>query len=128
MKYLSAEMVPTLSAEDVGEYPLPWDPQILVRVKSQSVARMKQYSDAEEKGGSFARAQQYQLVADSIIDEHDQPVFDFNAVKQMGKTRTRLYKALVQMISHHNGSDDKIETAEKNSGRTDTEDSSSDSV
>lgn len=125
-RYLNAETLPSLSAEDIAEYPLPWDSSILVRVRSLPFSRMKQYTEAQEKGGSYARNQQYQLIQESIIDEHDNEVFSVDAAKQMGKTRTRLFHALIKMIAAHNGSNDEVAAVEKNSGGTDTSGSSSD--
>lgn len=113
-------MLDTLSAEDVGEYPLPFNPDIIVRVKSVSMARMRQYQDAAKKGGSGSIAADKALIRESIINEDGSPVYADNATAEsMLKGRTRLIVALINMITAHNGGEDKVaEDAEKKSEAT----------
>ncbi len=108
-KYLTSENVAEISSDDIGEYPLPWDPEILVRVKSVSMARMKQYQELAAKGGAVASAADKSLIRESIINPDGTPVYATEAMAEtMLKGRTRLVAALVKMISRHNGGDDKI--------------------
>ena len=119
-KYFSTETLPDVSAEDVSEYPLPFDPDMLVRVKSVPMSRMKQYQDSAAKGGSVAAAAEKALIRDSIVNPDGSPVYASDAIaEQMLKGRTRLVAALLRMISLHNGGEDKIvEDAEKKSEKT----------
>lgn len=115
-QYFSAEMIGEVSAEDIGEYPLPFKSEIIVRVKSVSMARMKQYQESVQKGGSVATSAGKDLIRESIVDENGKPVYTRDTAEQMLKGRTRLVAAFLQMISHHNGGDDKVqEEAEKKS-------------
>lgn len=119
-KYLNAELASVIANEDVGEYPLPFDPDITVRVRSVPMARMKQYQEALVKGGSLATAATKDLIRESIIDESGEAVYTKDTAEKLLKGRTRLIAALVNMISKHNGGDDKIsEDAEKKSEPTD---------
>ena len=106
-----------VSADDIGEYPLPFDPDMMVRVKSVDMAKMKQFHESSKKGGAVASAAEKALIRDSIINPDDSPVYKTqDAVEQMLKGRTRLIAALISMISRHNGGEDKIsEDAEKKS-------------
>ena len=119
-KYFCTENIAEVAADDIGEYPLPFDPDMIVRVKSVSMARMKQFQEAQKKGGSVASAAEKTLIRDSIINPDDSPVYKTqDAVESMLKGRTRLIAALVNMISQHNGGEDKIaEDAEKKSEAT----------
>jgi hypothetical protein len=116
-KYLTSENVAEISADDVGEFPLPWDPEMIVRVKSVSMARMKQFQESSQKGGAVAASAEKQLIRDSIINPDGTPVYaSTDAAESMLKGRTRLVAALIKMISAHNGGDDKIAAdAEKKS-------------
>jgi hypothetical protein len=115
--YFCTENIAEVSADDVGEYPLPFDPDMIVRVRSVDMGRMRQYHEAVTKGGSVAIAAQKALIRDSIINPDNSPVYaDKDAAERMLKGRTRLISALIQMISAHNGGEDKVvETAEKKS-------------
>lgn len=116
--YFSTEMLDSLSSEDVGEYPLPFAPEVLVRVKSLTMARMKQYQEAHQKGGTVAAAAEKALIRDSILNPDNTPVYQSaEHVEQVLKGRSRLVGALLRMISLHNGGEDKI-TAEKKSETT----------
>ncbi len=100
--------------EDVAEYSLPDDPTILVRVKSVSVHRMKQYQEAAAKGGNIQRKAQAELIADSVIDENGKPVFSATKLYEtMGRVRTRRFIGLVNIVSKHNGGDDEVREAEE---------------
>lgn len=121
-QYLTASMLTEAMEEDVKEYLLPDDPNVRVRVRSVSVARMKQYQEAAQKGGSVERRAQAALIADSIIEPDGRPTFTadqlYNAI---GKVRSRRFMALVRIVSNHNGGDDEaklVEETEKNSGQT----------
>ena len=119
--YFTGEMLANVSEEDVGEYPLPFGTEeIIVRVKSVSMARMKQYQDAVQKGGAVAIAAGKALIRDSILNPDGTPVYgDAAKAEAMMKGRTRLIAALLQMINKHNGGDDKIaDDAEKKSEAT----------
>ena len=116
-KYFCSDNVAEVSADDIGEYPLPFDPEMIVRVKSLPMARMKQFQEAVKKGGAVASAAEKALIRDSIINPDDSPVYGkADVAEAMLKGRTRLISALVKMISAHNGGEDTIaEEAEKKS-------------
>ena len=108
-RYLCTENLSEVSADDIEEYPLPFDPDMLVRVQSVPMSRMKQYHDSVSKGGAVASAAQKSLIRDSIINPDGTPVYKDNATAEaMLKGRTRLVSALIQMISLHNGGEDKV--------------------
>lgn len=120
-KYLNKTNVDQAIAEDIEDYPLPYDPEMLVRIRSVSLGRMRQYFEASEKGGPVARKALYSLISDSVVDEAGQPIFDTpDAVESVGKAKTRFVNAVQKMIEQHNGGRDKltVEEAEKNSGET----------
>ena len=121
--YFCTDNVDEVSAEDVQDYPLPFNPEMLVRVQSVPMNRMKQYHDAVSKGGAVAIAAQKSLIRDSIINPDGSPVYKDSAkAEAMLKGRTRLVSALIQIISLHNGGEDKVtneaDTAEKKSVTT----------
>ena len=111
MKYFSASMLEEATVEDIGEYQLPSDPSVTVRVKSVSVSRMKQYAESSGKGGAVERRAQAALIADSLIDETGKPVFaSADAVYNIaGKVQSRMMGGLIKIISLHNGGEDKAE-------------------
>lgn len=114
-KYLSKETKGALSGERVSEYPLPYDSEILVRVKSLPIGRLNRYSEATAKGGERAKLETYHLIADSIIDEVGGRVWETSEVKELASADCRLIKALIGMIGKHNGgSDTDVEEMEKN--------------
>lgn len=122
-KYFSTEMLPELAGEDIQDYPLPFAPDIMVRIKSVPMARMRQYHDSVHKGGSVAAAADKALIRESVINEDGTPVYKTDAMaEQMLKGRTRLVTALIRLISLHNGGEDKLitetEAAEKKSETT----------
>lgn len=123
----NAAMISTVTAEDVSEYPMPFDESIIVRIKSASTARMRQYAESQSKGGSYARNQQYQLIKESVVDEHDAEVFaTADDVRELSKGRARVFTALAAMVGDHNGSNDVVEqreNTEKNLSATGAEDS-----
>lgn len=119
-KYLTIDDLKSFSEEDIGEYPLPFDPETLVRVKSVPMARMKQYQEAVQKGGSVATSATKALIRDSIVGPDGQPLYSAETSESMLKGRTRLVAAMLAMISKHNGGDDKVaEDAEKKSDQAD---------
>ena len=108
-KYFCSENVEAVSADDIGEFPLPFDPEMIVRVKSVPMYRMKQFQEASQKGGSVAAAAEKALIRDSIINPDGSPVYGNNdAAEAMLKGRTRLIAALIKMISAHNGGEDTV--------------------
>lgn len=115
--YFSAATLEEAMDEDIREYPLPDSPDIIVRVKSVSSARMRQYQESLGKGGSIERRAQASLIADSVIDEHGKPAFNSgeHVYNIMGKVRSRRLSGLVRIISLHNGGEDKAEEAEEGS-------------
>ena len=117
-KYFCSDNVAEVSADDIGEFPLPFDPEMIVRVKSVPMARMKQFQESSQKGGAVAAAAEKALIRDSIINPDGSPVYsDKDAAETMLKGRTRLIAALISMISRHNGGEDRVaEEAEKKSG------------
>lgn len=119
-KYFSTETLAEVTAQDIGEYPLPFDPDMIVRVQSLPMARMKQYQDSVAKGGAVAIAAGKALIRDSILNPDNSLVYASDAAAEaMLKGRTRLVAALLAMINKHNGGDDKIvEDAEKKSDPT----------
>ena len=116
-KYFCSENVEQVSADDIGEFPLPFDPEMIVRVKSVPMARMKQFQESSQKGGAVAAAAEKALIRDSIINPDGSPVYGTpSAAEAMLKGRTRLIAALIHMISMHNGGEDKVAAdAEKKS-------------
>ena len=105
--------------EDIREYPLPDDPEVIVRIKSVSVARMRQYGESVGKGGAIERRAQAALIVDSVINEDGTPTFKSvdEVYNLMGKVRSRRLTGLVKIISQHNGGEDKVaeDDAEKKS-------------
>lgn len=104
-KYLNRETAAELTGARVSEFPLPYEPDVIVRVRSQSMDRMNRYSEAVQKGGELAKKQTYSLIAASIVDENDSPVWSEDAVRKLAAADCRLVSALVAMISKHNGGD-----------------------
>ena len=119
-KYLNKENRSEVSAKRVGDYPLPYDPDLLVRVQSLPMARMNRYSEAAQAGGERARVQTYQLIADSIVDENGERVWESgNIQKELADADCRLVSALIKIIGQHNGGNDQeIEEMVKNSSET----------
>ncbi len=120
-RFLNKTNVDQVTAEDIEDYPLPYDPEIVVRIRSVSLGRMRQYFESSEKGGTVARKALYALIAESVVDESGQPVFDTpDTVEGVGKAKTRFVNAVQKMIELHNGGKDKltVEEAEKNSDAT----------
>jgi hypothetical protein len=119
-KYFCSDNIAEVSAADIGEYPLPFDPEMLVRVKSVPMARMKQFFESNQKGGAVASAAEKALIQESIINPDGTPVYaSKDHAESLLKGRTRLVSALVKMISLHNGGEDKVaEEAEKKSETT----------
>lgn len=120
-KYLNQDNKTSLTAERISEYPLPYDSEVLVRVKSLSIGRMNKYNEASSKGGERAKLEAYHLIADSIVDEVGEPIWvDSSEVRGLANADTRLVASLIKMIGKHNGgSDDDIEEMEKNLDETD---------
>ncbi len=95
---------------------LPFNPEIIVRVQSVNMSRMKQFQDSVKKGGAVAAAAEKSLIKDSIINPDGSPVYTAVTAEAMLKGRTRLVSAYIKMISAHNGGEDVIaEDAEKKS-------------
>jgi len=118
-KFFSLAHLEEAMAEDIREYPLPDDPEVIVRIKSVSVARMRQYGESAGKGGAIERRAQAALIVDSVIDEHGNPAFKSveDVYNLMSKVRSRRLTGLIKIISQHNGGEDKAEEldAEKKS-------------
>lgn len=118
-KIFNAEAADVVSVEDIGEYPLPFNPDYVVRIKSVSMARMNEFTESNKKGGAVAAAAVKNLIRESIVDEEGKPVYTKDTAEKLLKGRTRLVGAFIKMISRHNGADDEIdefsEEAEKKS-------------
>ena len=117
-KYLNRETVKALSGVRISEYPLPYDEEMIVRVRSQTMDRMSRYAEAVNAGGERAKKQTYQLIAQSIVDETESPIWDAADVEKLAKTDCRLVTALVKMINQHNGGND--DDAEELLGKLET--------
>lgn len=105
--YLNKENRNKYSKSDVKEYPLPYDEETIVRVKQQSIGRMNRYSEAVKGGGSKAKKATYSLIADSIVDEEDEPIWTREEVADLENAKCELVNALIKMIGECNGADDK---------------------
>lgn len=112
--YFNAAMLEEAMVEDIGEYPLPDRPDVTVRCKSVTVSRMNQYRESAAKGGAIERRAQAALIFDSIVDEAGKPAFaSVEAVYNVAsKVRTRRMSGLIQIISLHNGGEDKAKEAD----------------
>lgn len=106
MPYLNKETKANLSRVRVSEYPLPYEPDTLVRIKSQPMARMNRYAEAVQTGGDRAKQDTYKLLAESVIDEADEQVFDPKEIQELAQADTRLVTALIKMVTKHNGGGD----------------------
>ena len=111
--FWSEEDVFDACVEDIADYTLPDDPSTIVRVRSVSAHRMKQY-----RGGSYERRKhrqkaQAELFADSILKEDGEPLFGTHesSTKQW-QMRTRRYASLLQSFLQHNGANDEVRNAE----------------
>lgn len=117
--FFGAQHLEEALVEDVREYPLPDDPEVIVRIKSVSVARMRQYGESAGKSQAIERRAQAALIVDSVIDEHGKPVFKSvdDVYNMMSKVRSRRLTGLIKIISQHNGGEDKVaeDTDEKKS-------------
>ena len=109
-KYFSLANLEEALVEDIREYPLPDDPEITVRLKSVSSARMRQYGEAAAKGGAIERRAQAHLIVDSVIDENGNPAFkSIDEVYNLAsKIRSRRLNGVIKIISQHNGGEDKV--------------------
>ncbi|TWT57255.1 hypothetical protein KOR42_06130 [Thalassoglobus neptunius] len=108
--YLNRDNKNQFAKSKIKEYPLPFDPGTLVRVKQQSISRMHRYSEASQAGGTRAKKETFSLIADSIVDETDQPVWESGEVAQLAEADCQLVNALIKMIGHANGgTEDEIE-------------------
>jgi hypothetical protein len=105
-KYLNKTTRGTLSSVRISEYPLPYDTEIIVRVKSQPMSRMNRHADATEAGGQRARTSTIKLLSESIVDEADVPVWSASEVELLLESDCRLVSALMKMIVDHNGGND----------------------
>lgn len=107
--YLSLDDLTAAQECDVREYLLPCDPSKKVRVRSVSVNRMREYQEAAKKGGSVERRAQCSLIADSVVDLDNKPIWNADALyNAAGKTNTRFFMALVKLVASHNGGDDEV--------------------
>ena len=109
-KYLSAENLEEASACDIGEYPLPYDPEMLVRVKSVSMSRMKQFQESQKKGGAVASAAEKALITESIVGPDGLPLYTAETAERSLKGKTRFVLALIKMINKHNGGNDNLDS------------------
>lgn len=106
MPYLNKETKSNLSRVRISEYPLPYEPEVLVRIKSQPMARMNRYAEALQGGGDRAKQETYKLLAESVVDETDEPVFEVKELQELAQADTRLVSTLIKMITKHNGGSD----------------------
>lgn len=106
MPYLNKSNKASLSSVRFSEYPLPYDTETIVRIKSQPMARMNRYAEAVQAGGDRAKQDTYKLIADSVVDETDELVFDCKDIKELADADTRFVTALIKMITKHNGGSD----------------------
>lgn len=105
-QYLNKSNKSTLSKVRVSEYPLPYDSETIVRIKSQPMGRMNRYSEAVQAGGQKLKTETYKLIADSVVDESGESVFDSSEVKELSESDTRFVTSLIKMITKHNGGSD----------------------
>lgn len=102
-KYLNQENISENLKPTVKEYALPYDSEIVVRIKQQTMARMERYAEAQKKGGAIAKLETYLLIAESVIDEDGNRVWDDEQAKTLSQAKCELITALVKMIGHCSG-------------------------
>ena len=118
MPYLDKQTLSDKTNSGIHEFSLPYDPETIVRVKEQPIARMNRYSEAVQVGGNRAKQESYALILDSIVDDNGDPIFESR--EQIAKSACRLVTALIKMIGQVNGGeDDDIEEMAKNLSETD---------
>lgn len=117
--YLSKENRSKHATAAIKEYPLPYDPDTIVRVKQQSIARMNRYTEAVQAGGGKAKKDTFALISESIVDETDDRVWEATEVELLHDSNCQLVTALVRMIGACNGGNDQeIEEMLGNLGET----------
>lgn len=113
MKIFSADMLDEGQVEDVENYQLPDDPSVTVRIRSVSMARMKQYQRMAAKGGEIERRAMADLIADSLVNMQNKTYMDGEVIfKKANGQRTRRMMGIIKLITHHNGGDDDVKLAE----------------
>lgn len=114
--YLDDDNVAEFAECDIAEYALPWNPDVIVRIKSVPMSRIEQFQDANKQGGKVAEHAQNALIADSLVKADGKP-FSTASLNKLLTGKARLVVALVKMISEHNGGDDQLKRLETDAGK-----------
>ena len=106
MTYLNKDTKAQFTGVRVTEYKLPNFDDVIVRVKSQSMARMNRHAEAQTAGGERLKKDTLSLIAESIVDEDEERVWTADEVNQLMKSDYMLVKGLMEVVGRHNGGTD----------------------
>jgi len=92
-------------------------------VRHATLARVNRYQNAHKAGNASQQLKALcELIADSVVDNVDQPVWNAGQVRSMSHSRVDWFMHMQKCVSLHNGMSDQsakmeeiIEEAEKNS-------------
>jgi len=98
-------------------------PRVAFYVRHATLARVNRYQNAHKVGNASQQIKALcELIADSVVDDADQPVWSANEVKSMAHSRVDWFMHMQRCVSLHNGMSDQsvkmqeiIDEAEKNS-------------
>jgi hypothetical protein len=100
----------------------PGKPREGFYVRHATLNRVNRYQNAHKAGSTSQQLKAIcELVADSVVDAADEPVWSADEIKTMGHSRVDRFLFMQQCVSAHNGMSDSsatikeiIEEAEKN--------------
>ena len=94
----------------IKDFALPYDPETLVRIKQQPMARLERNAEFQKKGTAAARHDTYLLIAESVVDEHGERIWDNDDAKTLSEAKSELITALINMIGKcAGGSENEVE-------------------
>lgn len=99
----------------VHEYPLPYEPETIVRIQEQPMSVMNRFAEMQKKGGEQARSEAYRVISLSVVDESNERIWTGSSIDEIKTMPTKLITALMKMIGQANGGDDdEVEEIAKN--------------
>jgi hypothetical protein len=101
--YLNRENKKDHSSNKIKEFPLPYDSDIIVRIKQQSIGRMNRFAAAQKQGNQKSQQEIYALISESVVDEVGDQVWEKGEIPELVESNCQLVSAIVAMIVEASG-------------------------
>lgn len=116
MSVLSRDNLQQHAKTHIAEYPLPYDPDTTVRLKSLPISRMNWVESEQAHGGERAQRAGLTMIQEAVLNgaSDTETLWSSGEMPEIQRTNSRLILALLRMVGTHLGlKDTEIEALKK---------------